>query len=75
MFGRPFQPSLIFTSKAKSYPNEAPLRFVALTAKTDPGFSCGQYYKNILFTNDNPRVVRMTIVGDAPICGDTYDHH
>ncbi len=50
-------------------------RLVALPAKTDPGFSCGQYYKNILFTNDNPRVVRMTIVSDAPSCGDTYDHH
>ncbi len=29
---------------------------------------CGLYYKNI-------RIVRMTIVRDAPSCGVTYDRH
>ncbi len=31
--------------------------------------------KNITIVNGTPRVVRMTIVSDAPSCGVIYDHH
>ncbi len=33
------------------------------------------YYKDIMIVNDTPRVIRMTIVNDAPNCGVTYNHH
>ncbi len=32
----------------------------------------GLYYKNITIVNDTSRVLRMTIVSDAPSCGVTY---
>ncbi len=36
---------------------------------------CDLYCKNIMIVNDRSRVVRTTIVGDAPNCGVNYDHH
>jgi hypothetical protein len=40
--------------------------------KLTPG---GLYHKNIMIVNSTSRVVRMTIVSDAPSCGVTYDCH
>jgi hypothetical protein len=52
------------------------IRLYRLDSNKDSSLvASGLYYKHLMIVNDNSRVVRMSIISDAPSCGVTYDHH